>query len=86
MKIGIPKEIKNNEHRVGLSPSGVHALVDQGHEVLVETNAGLGSYFEDGDYQAGAKIVDEQSKLGMLIWSSKLKNHLNRNTNSLKKS
>ena len=85
MKIGIPKEIKNNENRVGLSPSGVHALVDQGHEVLVETNAGLGSYFEDGDYQeAGAKIVDEQSKLGMLIWSSKLKNHLNRNTNSLK--
>ena len=46
MKIGIPKEIKNNENRVGLSPSGVHALVDQGHEVLVETNAGLGSYFE----------------------------------------
>ncbi len=34
MKIGIPKEIKNNENRVGLSPSGVHALVDQGHEVF----------------------------------------------------
>lgn len=87
MKIGIPKEIKNNENRVGLSPSGVHALVDQGHEVLVETNAGLGSYFEDGDYQeAGAKLLMSSQKLGMLIWSSKLKNHLNRNTNSLKKS
>ena len=40
MKIGIPKEIKNNENRVGLSPSGIHALVEQGHTVLVETNAG----------------------------------------------
>ena len=44
MKIGIPKEIKNNENRVGLSPSGVHALVEEGHTVLVETNAGAGSY------------------------------------------
>lgn len=43
MKIGIPKEIKNNENRVSLSPSGVHALVEQGHTVLVETNAGMGS-------------------------------------------
>ena len=58
MKIGIPKEIKNNENRVGLSPSGIHALVEQGHTVLVETNAGSGSYFEDEDYkQAGAEIV-----------------------------
>lgn len=60
MKIGIPKEIKNNENRVGLSPSGIHALVEQGHTVLVETNAGSGSYFEDEDYkQAGAEIVDD---------------------------
>lgn len=64
MKIGIPKEIKNNENRVSLSPSGVHALVEQGHTVLVETNAGLGSYFEDVDYkEAGAEIVSEQSKI-----------------------
>ena len=40
------KEIKNNENRVGLSPSGVHALVEQGHEVLVETNAGMGSFLK----------------------------------------
>lgn len=63
MKIGIPKEIKNNENRVSLSPSGVHALVEQGHTVFVETNAGLGSYFEDVDYKAGAKIVSEQAKI-----------------------
>ena len=49
MKIGIPREIKNNENRVGLSPSGVHALVESGHTVLVETNAGSGSFFEDVD-------------------------------------
>ncbi|MBZ8174894.1 alanine dehydrogenase [Staphylococcus delphini] len=61
MRIGIPKEIKNNENRVGLSPSGVHALVEAGHEVLVETAAGEGSYFEDTDYvQAGANIVNNQ--------------------------
>jgi len=64
MKIGIPKEIKNNENRVSLSPSGVHALVEQGHTVFVETNAGLGSYFEDVDYkEAGAEIVSEQAKI-----------------------
>ena len=72
----------------GLSPSGVHALVDQGHEVLVETNAGLGSYFEDGDYQeAGAKIVDEQSKawdVDMVIKVGLRNTEENRNTNSLK--
>lgn len=64
MIIGIPKEIKNNENRVSLSPSGVHALVDQGHKVLVEASAGEGSYFEDKDYeQAGATIVDLQQKV-----------------------
>ena len=64
MIIGIPKEIKNNENRVSLSPSGVHALVDQGHKVLVEASAGEGSYFEDKDYeQAGATIVDSQQKV-----------------------
>lgn len=64
MKIGIPKEIKNNENRVGLSPSGVHALVEAGHTVLVEQLAGIGSFFEDQDYvEAGAKIVDAQTKV-----------------------
>ena len=43
MLIGIPKEIKNNENRVALTPAGVHSLVGKGHQVLIETNAGLGS-------------------------------------------
>ncbi|MHC0552211.1 alanine dehydrogenase [Salinicoccus sp. CNSTN-B1] len=59
MIIGVPKEIKNNESRVGLTPGGVHAFVKAGHTVKVETNAGGGSYFEDADYSnAGAEIVD----------------------------
>ena len=63
MKIGIPKEIKNNENRVGLSPSGVHALVEQGHEVVVEATAGQGSYFTDDTYvEAGATIVSSASE------------------------
>lgn len=58
MIIGVPKEIKNNESRVGLTPAGVHAFVDAGHTVLVESNAGTGSYFEDEDYvAAGAEIA-----------------------------
>ncbi|MCG7338453.1 alanine dehydrogenase [Staphylococcus sp. ACRSN] len=64
MIIGIPKEIKNNENRVSLSPSGVHALVEQGHTVIVEQSAGLGSYFEDVDYTgAGAKIVKDPAEV-----------------------
>lgn len=58
MKIGVPKEIKNNENRVAISPSGVDRLVKAGHKVTVETKAGLGSEFTDEDYKAvGAKIV-----------------------------
>lgn len=57
MIIGVPKEIKNNENRVGLTPAGVLALVQAGHTVWVETNAGLGSGFEDSEYAAqGADI------------------------------
>lgn len=58
MIIGIPKEIKDNENRVANSPAGVQALTHAGHQVLVETNAGLGSGFTDEDYiAAGASIV-----------------------------
>ena len=58
MIVGVPKEIKNNEFRVSTTPSGVHALVSAGHEVLVEVGAGLGSAILDSEYvSAGAKIV-----------------------------
>ena len=58
MIIGIPKEIKNNEFRVSVTPSGVHAYVQGGHTVLVESGAGLGSAITDQDYiDAGAQIV-----------------------------
>lgn len=59
MIVGLPKEIKDNEYRVGLTPAGVRALSDAGHRVLVEKNAGEGSGFEDALYQrAGAAIID----------------------------
>ncbi len=66
MKIGIPKEIKDHEYRVGMIPAGVHSLVEGGHEVLVQASAGLGSGIADQQYEeAGAKIVpDAQSVFG----------------------
>ena len=58
MRVGVPKEIKNHEYRVGLTPPSVAELVAAGHEVLVETGAGKGIDFEDEDYvEAGASIV-----------------------------
>lgn len=58
MKIGVPKEIKNNENRVGLVPAGVRQLVEDGHELYVETNAGTGIGIEDAEYvAAGAQIL-----------------------------
>jgi len=58
MQIGVPKETKDQEFRVGLSPGSVRALTDQGHKVFVETNAGTGAGFTDEDYvQAGAAIA-----------------------------
>lgn len=57
MKVGLPKEIKDNEYRVGLVPAGVKALTSAGHDVLVETMAGAGSGFSDDEYRAaGARI------------------------------
>lgn len=58
MIIGVPSEIKNNESRVALSPAGVQTLVDRGHQVLIEANAGVGSGFANLDYEkAGAELV-----------------------------
>src|SRR5436309_14073606 len=59
MIIGLPKEIKDNEYRVGLTPAGVRALSDAKHHVVVEKGAGEGSGFEDELYErAGATILD----------------------------
>ncbi len=59
MKIAVPKEIKNNENRVGLVPGGVRQLVQDGHEVYVQHNAGMGIGISDEEYiKAGAKIVN----------------------------
>ena len=60
MIIGVPKEIKTLEHRVGLVPSSVQELVNRGHEVLIETGAGAAINFSDEDYErAGASIVSK---------------------------
>lgn len=59
MIMGVPKEIKNNENRVAITPAGVMSLIKSGHSVLIETKAGEGSGFTDSDYQeAGAEIVN----------------------------
>ncbi|MGG5318166.1 alanine dehydrogenase [Enterococcus sp. AZ072] len=69
MKIGIPKEIKNNENRVALPPSGVFDLTSRGHQVLVETNAGQGSAIADEEYaEAGAIIVQTAKE----AWSAEM--------------
>ena len=60
MRVGIPKEIKNHEYRVGLTPSSVAELVAAGHEVVVETRAGAGIDFDDAHYEAvGARILPD---------------------------
>ena len=72
MIIGVPKEVKDHETRVGLVPSGVSELREAGHEVLVETHAGEGSSITDQEYlQAGAAIVQNASevwgKAGLIV-------------------
>ena len=64
MKVGIPKEIKNNENRVGMTPAGVAELTRRGHEVCVQHTAGEGSGFKDEDYvKAGAKMVADAQEI-----------------------
>ena len=67
MIVGLPKEIKDNEYRVGLTPAGVRALTDAGHQVIVEKSAGEGSGFEDALYQrAGGRLIDSADD----VWKS----------------
>jgi alanine dehydrogenase len=66
MIVGLPKEVKDNEYRVGLVPAGVKALTSGGHTVLVQTKAGDGSGITDQEYMnAGGEIVDSAEE----IWS-----------------
>ncbi len=67
MKVGIPKEVKNNEFRVGITPVGVHELVVNGHQVFVEKGAGLGSQISDEEYASqGATVLDAADD----VWGS----------------
>jgi alanine dehydrogenase len=64
MIIGVPKEIKNNENRVALTPAGVNQFVSAGHKVLIEKDAGIGSGFSNEDYaQAGAEIIEDAAEV-----------------------
>jgi len=63
MKISVPKEIKNNENRVALTPAGVVTLAKAGHEVFIQSTAGIGSGFSDDDYRAaGATVVESAAE------------------------
>ncbi|MEM9311814.1 MAG: alanine dehydrogenase [Pseudomonadota bacterium] len=64
MLVGVPKEIKNHEYRVGLTPESAREYVGAGHQVVVETNAGIGISKTDADYEAiGAQIVDSAEEV-----------------------
>ena len=64
MKIGVPKEIKPQENRIGLTPESVKALVSEGHQILLENNGGFEAGFENDQYKkAGAKIVNNASDI-----------------------
>ncbi|MGC0332927.1 alanine dehydrogenase [Streptomyces sp. SAI-170] len=67
VKVGIPREVKNNEFRVAITPAGVHELVRNGHQVVIERGAGLGSSIPDSEYiAAGAEILDTADE----VWAT----------------
>ena len=57
MKVGVPKEIKNHEYRVAITPAGVHELVRDGHEVFLERDAGAGSRMPDADFAVFHRVL-----------------------------
>src|ERR1035438_9777800 len=62
MIIGVPKEIKQQEYRVALLPSGAYQLIKRGHQVFVERGAGIGAGYPDAEYEtAGAKMLDSHA-------------------------
>lgn len=67
VKVGIPREVKNNEFRVAITPAGVHELVRNGHQVVIERGAGIGSSIPDVEYvAAGAQILDTADE----VWAA----------------
>jgi len=67
MRIAVPREVKDNEFRVAITPAGVHELVSRGHEVVIEQDAGLGSAIPDEDFKAaGAQILGDPAS----VWAS----------------
>ena len=71
MNIGVPKEVKTHEYRVAATPGTVHGLVAHGHQVMVQTGAGVGSGFSDDEYRAqGATLVGSAGRgVGRNRWS-----------------
>lgn len=77
MRIGVPKEIKNNENRVAMTPAGVVNLINEGHQVYIEKGAGLGSAFSDEEYlNAGATIVETAEEAWSMDMVMKVKEPL----------
>jgi alanine dehydrogenase len=67
MKVGVPRELKDNEYRVAITPAGVRELAVGGHEVFIERAAGAGSSIEDGDFErAGAKVLEDADE----VWAT----------------
>ncbi|MGS0687022.1 alanine dehydrogenase [Nakamurella sp. GG22] len=67
MRIGVPREVKNHEYRIALTPAGVHQLALAGHDVVIEAGAGAGSLIPDADFvAAGAKIIDSADE----VWAT----------------
>src|SRR5919112_4870349 len=64
MKVGVPSEVKNHEYRVAITPSGVHEFTRNGHEVVVQSGAGVGTSITDDEFvAAGAKIADDHEQV-----------------------
>lgn len=79
MRIGVPKEIKNNENRVAMTPAGVMNLVSKGHQVYIEKGAGIGSAFTNEDYvSAGATIVSDAKEAWSMDMVMKVKEPIQR--------
>ncbi|GHF07355.1 alanine dehydrogenase [Pseudolysinimonas yzui] len=70
MRVGVPSEVKNNEFRVAITPSGVHELVAHGHEVHIQAGAGLGSSISDDDYRAAGATIAEGDNAADDVWAT----------------